>query len=133
MIQDSRVQPFQLLMDLRFSNHNIDKYNASYSMYMTQKEKVRTILYLHIRRYRYNFLCFHFLSISYKTKTLQFSELKGFSFLFIRLLWSWRESNPRPNEETIRFLHAYLRLHFRVMTRPKPPTITLASKISPRT
>ena len=30
----------------------------------TQKEKVQTILYLHIRRYRYNFLCFHFLSIS---------------------------------------------------------------------
>ena len=29
-------------------------------------------------------------------------------------LWSWRESNPRPNEEAIRFLHAYLRLNFRV-------------------
>ena len=28
--------------------------------------------------------------------------------------WSWRESNPRPNEEAIRFLHAYLRLNFRV-------------------
>ena len=28
-------------------------------------------------------------------------------------LWSWRESNPRPNEEAIRFLHAYLRLNFR--------------------
>lgn len=27
-------------------------------------------------------------------------------------LWSWRESNPRPNEEAIRFLHAYLRLNF---------------------
>ena len=26
--------------------------------------------------------------------------------------WSWRESNPRPNKETIRFLHAYLRLRF---------------------
>ena len=25
-----------------------------------------------------------------------------------------RESNPRPNEEAIRFLHAYLRLNFRV-------------------
>ena len=29
-------------------------------------------------------------------------------------LWSWRESNPRPNEEAIRFLHAYRRLNFRV-------------------
>lgn len=28
--------------------------------------------------------------------------------------WSWRESNPRPNEEAIRFLHTYLRLNFRV-------------------
>ena len=26
--------------------------------------------------------------------------------------WSWRESNPRPNEETISFLHAYLCLRF---------------------
>ena len=26
--------------------------------------------------------------------------------------WTWRESNPRPNEETICFLHAYLRLRF---------------------
>ena len=30
----------------------------------------------------------------------------------MRKLWSWRESNPRPNEETIRFLHAYSRLWF---------------------
>ena len=26
--------------------------------------------------------------------------------------WSWRESNPRPNRETIRFLHAYSGLQF---------------------
>ena len=26
--------------------------------------------------------------------------------------WSWRESNPRPNRETIRFLHAYSSLRF---------------------
>ena len=30
----------------------------------------------------------------------------------LKILWSWRESNPRPNEETIRFLHAYLCLGF---------------------
>ena len=44
--------------------------------------------------------------------------------------WSWRESNPRPHKETIRFLHAYLGLHFRAAARPKPPTATLSSKIS---
>ena len=33
-----------------------------------------------------------------------------------RLLWSWRESNPRPNRETICFLQAYLYLSFRAMT-----------------
>ena len=28
------------------------------------------------------------------------------------IVWSWRESNPRPNRETIRFLHAYSGLRF---------------------
>ena len=27
-------------------------------------------------------------------------------------LWSWWDSNPRPNRETIRFLHAYSSLRF---------------------
>ena len=44
--------------------------------------------------------------------------------------WKWRESNPRPHEETIRFLHAYLGLHFRAVTRPKPPITTLSPKFS---
>ena len=44
--------------------------------------------------------------------------------------WSWRDSNPRPNGETIRFLHAYLGLHFRATARPKPPTVALFSKVS---
>ena len=26
--------------------------------------------------------------------------------------WSWRDSNPRPHKETIRFLHAYSSLWF---------------------
>ena len=26
--------------------------------------------------------------------------------------WSWRDSNPRPHKETIRFLHAYSSLQF---------------------
>ena len=41
-------------------------------------------------------------------------------------VWSWRESNPRPNKEKISFLHVYLRLNFRVPARPKPPTDTLS-------
>ncbi len=42
--------------------------------------------------------------------------------------WTWRESNPRPNEEIISFLHAYLCLSFRVVAEPKPSTATLSSK-----
>ena len=53
-----------------------------------------------------------------------------FIFLYTHKKWSWRDSNPRPNGETIRFLHAYLGLHFRATARPKPPTIALFSKIS---
>ena len=34
------------------------------------------------------------------------------SRIFCLFLWSWRESNPRPNRETIRFLHAYSGLRF---------------------
>ena len=44
------------------------------------------------------------------------------------LSWSWRESNPRPNEEIISFLHAYLCLNFRAAAEPKPSTATLSSK-----
>ncbi len=45
-------------------------------------------------------------------------------------LWRWRESNPRPHKETIRFLHAYSRLDFRVTARPGPPTGTLSPEVS---
>ena len=45
--------------------------------------------------------------------------------------WTGRGLNPRPNREPIRFLHAYLRFDFRVSARPKLPTDTLSSKISP--
>ena len=45
-------------------------------------------------------------------------------------MWSWRDSNSRPNEELICFLHAYLRLDFRVTTRPKPPIATLFPFVS---
>ena len=42
--------------------------------------------------------------------------------------WTWRESNPRPNEEIISFLHAYLCRSFRAAAEPKPSTATLSSK-----
>ena len=45
-------------------------------------------------------------------------------------LWSWRESNPRPNEEIISFLHANLSLIFRAGTEPKPSIPALTSKVS---
>ena len=45
-------------------------------------------------------------------------------------LWSWRESNPRPNEEIISFLHAYLCLIFRATAEPKLSTVALSSKVS---
>ena len=45
--------------------------------------------------------------------------------------WSWRESNPRPNEELMSFLHAYLRWGCRDMASAKLPTITLVPKVSP--
>ena len=32
--------------------------------------------------------------------------------LFVLIGWSWWDSNPRPNRETIRFLHAYSGLRF---------------------
>ncbi len=37
------------------------------------------------------------------------SSVSSFPIVF---LWSWRESNPRPNKETICFLHAYSSLWF---------------------
>ena len=43
-------------------------------------------------------------------------------------LWTRRGLNPRPNGDTKSFLHAYLRLGFRVTARPEPPTATLSSK-----
>ena len=45
--------------------------------------------------------------------------------------WSWRESNPRPNKEHVRFLHAYPGLDFRPMARPEPPTTGLSAIVSP--
>ena len=34
------------------------------------------------------------------------------SAAYLLIGWSWRESNPRPHKETIRFLHAYSSLQF---------------------
>ena len=43
--------------------------------------------------------------------------------------WTRRELNPRPNGKTIGFLHAYLRLRFRAVPRPEPPSAALSSSI----
>jgi len=42
------------------------------------------------------------------------------------LLWSCGESNPGPNEEAIRFLHAYPRFGFRMKNGSRPPIFTLS-------
>ena len=39
--------------------------------------------------------------------------------------WSWRESNPRPNEETISFLHAYLCLRFSSASKTRATNLRL--------
>ena len=42
--------------------------------------------------------------------------------------WSWREPNPRPNEEAICFLHAYPCIGFRAVAGAGQPTDALSSK-----
>lgn len=49
---------------------------------------------------------FIFVHLITHKKILQFSELQDFSLSFIRLWWSWRDLNPRPNVELMSFLHA---------------------------
>jgi len=46
------------------------------------------------------------------------------------ILWSWRESNPRPDEENICFLHAYSNIDFRHLADVRQPTICLSTYIS---
>ena len=48
----------------------------------------------------------------------------------MKIQWRWRESNPRPNSEPIRLLHAYLRLSFRIRAGPKPPIPILFRLVS---
>ena len=43
------------------------------------------------------------------------------------LLWSWRDSNPRPNVELICFLHAYSLVGFCGVAGKRQPTAPLAS------
>ena len=46
-----------------------------------------------------------------------------------KIVWSWRDSNPRPNKQHIRFLHAYFAIDFRHKADSKQPTLRLSSKI----
>ena len=50
-----------------------------------------------------------------------------------KLKWSWRELNPRPNKEAIRFLHAYSSLRFSWCTKTWTTKCTLILwKLHPR-
>jgi len=44
-------------------------------------------------------------------------------------LWSWRDSNPRPNKQYISFLHAYSTIGFRLEAEGRHPTSSLSSEI----
>ncbi len=44
-------------------------------------------------------------------------------------MWSWRDSNPRPNKQYIRFLHAYFTIGFRLEAESKHPTSSLSSEV----
>ena len=43
--------------------------------------------------------------------------------------WSWRDSNPRPNKQYIRFLHAYFAIGFRLEAESRHPTSSLSSEV----
>ena len=68
-----------------------------------------------------------------KKTGLPFDIIKGRPVFLLFSQWSWRESNPRPHKETMRFLHAYSSLDFRATARPGPPTAALSPKASPPT
>lgn len=55
----------------------------------------------------------------YNKKTIDFSMV----------LWSWRDSNPRPNKQYISFLHAYSAIGFRREAESRRPTSGLSSKV----
>lgn len=44
-------------------------------------------------------------------------------------MWSWRDSNPRPNKQYIRFLHAYSVFNFRLQTEHRHPIFSLTSLV----
>ncbi len=44
-------------------------------------------------------------------------------------LWSWRDSNSRPNKQYASLLHAYFAIDFRPKAESKHPTLGLTSKI----
>ena len=49
----------------------------------------------------------------YKNReSVSIKKRQSFETQIIASLWSWWDSNPRPNRETIRFLHAYSGLRF---------------------
>ena len=47
-------------------------------------------------------------------------------------MWTWRDSNSRPNEEQICFLHAYLHFFFRLDIWLKLPLLSLFFLFHPK-
>ena len=49
--------------------------------------------------------------------------------MFLWVLWSWRDSNPRPNKQYIKLLHAYSAINFRLQTEHRHPIYNLSSEV----
>ena len=65
------------------------------------------------------------ITIEEKRTTLKYS----FSISCNNCLWSWRDSNPRPNEEATSFLHAYPQTWFSNKHRIRATNVYLISFI----
>lgn len=55
-----------------------------------------------------------------KSMMMSVFVVKGIKSFYVK--WSWRDSNPRPNKQYIRFLHAYFAIDFRAQAESKHPT-----------
>ena len=53
--------------------------------------------------------------------------LRHYTVTVEKPLWSWRESNPRPDEENRCFLHAYSSVNFRYLADVGQPTRYLST------
>ena len=63
----------------------------------------------------------------YKTTSNTENTISFHDILTAHQKWTWGESNSRPNEETICFLHAYLCLRFSSISKTKATNLCLIS------